>query len=619
MLLNLSGRMLACIMFVTGFVLLQPDTVSAQVEGQLSEKPIAIFYARNMSEKRMTAYAINLSERMNFAESFRREAAQELNFDEETAPAVQDPMDGFLVYLVSGPIPSVESLSFCNVVDTAAARRLFKADLEHNGGIESGVLIEKDNDCFIVERTSQFTSPFTEDADQAGIVEFEETVTADGVTRASYELKTSIEEQDGRKVIINTTTHRSFHRVHDNFLFEGESEKLFNMTLPSAADISAGLRESNDLGFGIYLDRIPQAVRQLGWNMLASGTGAQLQQYDGETDTSYNMRRTSGDLALAIANAVIFDIDFSDGALTYATDDTPSIQGDLRIRARNNSGLSDKLQRAVGSSRFAPILHDNAAVTGHTCIRFPEESSRALMATSDWLKESFAAEFHNDPAMISVGDVLSETLTGMAEHRNLELLFKVGWTKESAGVVYGGIQLHDNPELLPGTFQLMVHTLSQLMAHPQAVAGNEPMIEMVQDGNMEFIRIVLPDDAVNLITESLGAQITHVYLTHQNSCLWFAAGGENAKEIIRLSVAQCDESNATRTPFFRPESIWNDGSRIRRMTRPELLRCLTGWTPMPGGFRRIRCCCWRESTIWTESHSLSCSARLIWAVHSYFR
>jgi hypothetical protein len=221
--------------------------------------------------------------------------------------------------------------------------------------------------------------------------------------------------------------------VYDNILYEGESEKLFDMTLPSAVDISAGLRESNDLGFCVYLDRVPQPVRQLGWTMLASGIGSQLQQYDGETDTAHDMRRASGDLALAIANAALFDIDFSDGSLTFATEDVPSIDGELRIRARNNSGLSDKLQRAVGTSRFAPILHDNSAVTGHTCVRLPEESSKALTATSDWLKESFATVFHDLPALISVGDVFSETLLGMAEHRNLELLFKVGWTEESAG------------------------------------------------------------------------------------------------------------------------------------------------------------------------------------------
>ncbi len=490
---------------------------------------------------------MNLCERMDFAQSFRRHFAQSQDI-EETEPIVQDSVDGYLTYLVSGPIPRVKSLSFCSVADAAAAKSLFEAGFK-KGGSESGKLIEMDNGGFIVERTEQYMRPLPEDADEAKIVRNGRVARSKGPIHTINEVKTTIEERGGERVIVHTTTLRSFHRVYDQFLYEGESKKLFDMTLPSAAEISAGLRESNDLGFCVYLDRIPQAVRQLGWTMLASGIGAQLQQRDGETDTSYNMRRASGDLGLAIANAALFDIDFSDGSLTFAIDDAPSIQGDLRIRARNNSGLSDKLQRAVGSSRFGPILSDNAAVTGHACIRFPEESSKALTATSEWLKESFAAEFQGNPAMIPVGDTFSETLVGMAEHRNLEVLLKVGWTEESAGVVYGGIQLHDNRQLLPGIFQFMVHNLSQIMAHPLASAMSDQTIEMIHDGDMEFIRIVLPDDAVNVLTESLGAKITHVYLAHQNSCLWFAIGGENAKEIIRLSATRCDESNATRAPF----------------------------------------------------------------------
>jgi hypothetical protein len=548
MLRKLGGRALACSMLVTGFLLVEPETASGQAEGQLSEKPIAIFYAKDITEKRIAAYAIRLSERMDFAASFRRELADEVN-DSESEPAGDLSIDGLAVYLVFGAVPSTESVSFSRIVDSAAARRKIEADLGDSLN-RGGTLIEKDNDCFIVERTYRTERHLEEGEDEREVAGVRESITSEGVIGASYELTTNIEEKNGRKLVVQTTTSRSFHRVYDHFLFEGESERLFTMTLPSAADISAGLKETSDLGFTVHLDRIPPAVRQLGWTMLASGIGSQIQQYDGESDTRYNMRRGSGDLVLAIANAAFFDIDFADGSLTFATEDVPSVQGDLRIRARNNSGLSGKLERARGRSRFAPILSDNASVTCHTCIRFPEESAKALLATSDWLQEAFAAGLPGNPEMISVGDTLSETLKGMAEHRNLELLFKVGWTEESDGVVYGGIQLHDNPQLLPKIFHFMVHVASQLMAHPQAAAGGgDQMMEMIRDGDLELIRIILPDDAVNGITESWGAHITHLYLAHQNSCLWFSMGGENAMEIIRLSVARCDESQASRNPF----------------------------------------------------------------------
>lgn len=448
-------------------MLVRPDAVQAQDTGQLSEKPIAIFYTRNITQRRALNYVMTFTERMSFAESIRGDLASDIESQEEADPEVQNSVDGYALYLVSAAIPSLETISFCNVADVPDAKRLL------------------------------------------------------------------------------------FQREYDQFLYTGDSEKLFTMTLPTAADISAGTNESNDLGFSIYLDRVSKPTRELGWNMVSSGLGAQMQQHDGETDTAYNMRRASGDLGLGILNAALFDIDFSNGSLKFATEETQSIEGELRIRARNSSGMSDNLQRAIGDSRFAPILHDNAAVTNHACIRLPEDSSSSLTATGDWLKEAIATECGNDPAMLSAAETLAESLAGIAEHRNLELLLKVGWTEESSGVIYGGVQLHDNPQLLTSVYQIMEHGHSQLAAHPTLDSNlGDDVLEMINDGEMELIRILLPQDSVDAITESCGARITHIYLAHKNSCLWFAAGGENAKEIIRLSVARCNESNATRTPYL---------------------------------------------------------------------
>ena len=530
-------------------ILVRPDAVQAQGAGQLSEKPIAIFYARNITQRRALNYVMTLTQKMSFAESIRGDLASEIESQEEADPEVQNSVEGYASYPVYGAIPSLETFAFSNVADVDHAKRLIEPKSKN---YMIGNLRDLGNDCFVAERRYQETSPLPEGTGEAKIAAGTAmAMESNGIALASYEVNKKIEEQDGRKVIVETTTRRSFYRVYDQFLYEGDSENLFNITLPTAAEISAGINESNDLGFSIYLDRVPKAMRELGWNMVSSGFGGRMQQHDGETDTNYNMRRASGDLGLGILKAALFDIDFSDASLKFASEDTPSIEGHFRIRARNNSGMSDKLERAIGDSRFAPILHDNAAVTSHACVRLPEDSSRALTATGDWLKEEFASEFSNDPAMISAAETLAESLAGMAEHRNLELLLKVGWTEESSGVIYGGAQLHDNPQLLPSIYQVMVHGLSKLMAHPSLGAvGNDQMLEMINDDETEFIRIMLPQDFVDAIAENCGARITHIYLAHQNSCLWFAAGGENAKEIIRLSVARCYASNANSAPYL---------------------------------------------------------------------
>lgn len=102
----------ACYLLVIGSLLHQQNAANAQVEGQLPEKLIAIFYGRNISQKRVFEYAIRLTEKMELAESIRRDLADSLEDETETEPGVQEPVVGYAAYLVSGLIPSVEFVSF---------------------------------------------------------------------------------------------------------------------------------------------------------------------------------------------------------------------------------------------------------------------------------------------------------------------------------------------------------------------------------------------------------------------------------------------------------------------------------------------------------------------------
>ena len=114
-------------------------------------------------------------------------------------------------------------------------------------------------------------------------------------------------------------------RVFDNVLYKAHFEELLEMELPSANSVTSSVSTSNDLGFDAYLDRVPVGIRQLGWNMLTAAVGTQLQQHDDESDTTYNMRRSSGDLGLALTKAVLFDIDlgFSKVSKPYLIREAP--------------------------------------------------------------------------------------------------------------------------------------------------------------------------------------------------------------------------------------------------------------------------------------------------------
>ena len=515
-----------------------PEIAVAQLSGNIAEKPIAIGYMRNVTPKRAIEYAMNLTERLEIGTTMRQQMSQGLVTTqlEGIQPATDDPMYGVAWYMVTGLIPSFESINFQPVVDEADARRLVNGRKANYG--DNGYMEDLGNGCFKSGFRFSNSSELPADFDESSIA-----ASNNGQTRG-WKSEQKIVEKDGRKMLETNQSYTEYCRLHDNVLFMGNFEELLEMELPTADSVTSNVSSSNDLGFDAYLDRIPVGIRQLGWNMLTAAVGSQLQQYDGESDTSYNMRRSSGDLGLALVKAVLFDIDNSSGWMRFASADDDSLRGEMRIRARSNSELSGQLTAAAGSSQFAPILNDNAAVTMHLCVRFPEEAPAALLATSAWMQDAIDRETNSDPAMKDAAKVVSETLAGIAEHRNLELLLKAGWSDSSGGVFYGGLQVNENPQLLRSLHHLMTHA-------DGAPSDISDMITLSENEDRPVIRFNLPTEVVEHFAVESGLRISHVYLMHDGSRLWFAAGAENANEILRQSIDRCNEGGlAYRTPLF---------------------------------------------------------------------
>ena len=519
---------------------LSSSSANAQLQGKIAGKPIAIAYARNVTPKRMIDYMLALTERLEIGTMMRKEMDEEQTRTqlEGMQPGVEQPLYGVAFYMVTGLIPSFETVRFEPVVDEVDARRLLNGSNANHG--PNGYMEELGNDCFKTGYRYSNSTEMPVGYDESQIAANNNQQNGQNGGR-KYEQK--IVEKDGKKFIESTNTMTEYCRLFDNVLYKATFAELLEMELPSSDSVTSSVSSSNDLGFDAYLDRIPIGIRQLGWNMLTAAVGTQLQQHDDESDTTYNMRRSSGDLGLALTKAVLFDIDNSSGWARFASPDDDSLRGEFRIRARNNSELTKQLPAAAGLSQFAPILNDNAAATVHLCVRFPEEAPAALLATGTWLQETIDRVFNSDPLMVDASRVLSETITGIADHRNLEFLAKIGWTETSGGVFYGGLQVNENPRLL--------HSLHHFMTHTGSGDPNiGEMITLSEDDGRPLIRFVLPQEEVEGFAAVSGMRISHVYLMHEGSRLWFAAGAENANEILRQSIDRCSEGGlAYRTPL----------------------------------------------------------------------
>jgi len=520
------------------FAVFSTCVAHAQLKGKIAERPIAIWYARDVTPKRMMDYVLALTEKLEIGTSLRAQMNEEQVRGELAGmqPGVEQPVYGVALYMVTGLIPSFETINFQPVVDEDDARRLLNGGKANYG--DNGYMEELGNDCFKTGYLSVNSAEMPQGYDESQIA------ANNNQQNGGWKYEQKIVEKDGKKFIETTNTMTEYCRLFDNVLYKASFEELLVMELPSADNVTSSVSSSNDLGFDAYLDRIPVGIRQLGWNMLTAAVGTQLQQHDNESDTTYNMRRSSGDLGLALTKAVLFDIDNSSGWARFASADDDSLRGELRIRARNNSELTKQLLAAAGLSQFAPVLNDNAAVTVHLCVRFPEEAPVALLATGTWLQEAIDEVSNGDAAMVDVARVLSGTLAGIAEHRNLELLAKVGWSETSGGVFYGGLQVSYNPQLLKSLHYFMTHA-------DNAPPSDAEKITLTEVDGQPVLQLLIPDKEVEQIAAVAGIRITHIYLMHEGSRLWFAAGAENAKEILRQSIDRCNEAGlAYRTPLF---------------------------------------------------------------------
>ena len=90
------------------------------------------------------------------------------------------------------------------------------------------------------------------------------------------------------------------------------------------------------------------------------------------------------------------------------------------------------------------------------------------------------------------------------------------------------------------------------MTHTDGAPANVgEMITLSEDDGRPVIRFTLPQEDVEQFAAESGLRISHVYLIHEGSRLWFAAGVENANEILRQSIDRCNAGGlAYRTPLI---------------------------------------------------------------------
>ena len=506
---------------------------------EIHDKPVAVMVNR-VTERDVIDYFRSLSQKMEVGE----ETLSFYDFASRQAfkSTLDRPVGGTMLFLTKGLIPSVTTMRFYQLADEQeyAKRIAFRKRHANDGMTIEGAGTRHKTESQFISRELIPDAPGTDDGVTPS--NFEESTatqsvtvgfgTATGPTLQFHNLSNSeIVEEDGKKYRQTTYTSEQYLKYNDQLMYSGDSKAVWDAELPGLNGILSEVNGDFDLGAEIYLERVPVGLRTLGWSMLSATLGTQMQKRDDESDYDYELRSSSGKLALAIARAAIFDAQHIHSKVTLADEKQPLL-ANLAMEVSSNSALAKQLaDLSSARSRFAPIVNDGAAMTLHTAFKLPPESEDVIRDGADWLQNFLITKAGADADLVLGGLEVAETLGEIADHNNLEMFLKFGWTEESGAVIYGGLQVDDNPQLLK--------SLLAVLAPQNASDDLADRFATVRKGELDLIEFAIPNEAFGA---DAPVRLTHAYLAHVNSCLWFCAGGKESFSVLQASIDRCQNS-----------------------------------------------------------------------------
>lgn len=482
----------------------------------------------------------------------------------EDATQAPSGMNGVLLYLVPGVIPSVGTVTFREVKDRSEFQALVlkarsgnaNAKLTEDGdtytliaqtvttiepvsatsedeafpSVEPASLDKSASDAAGEPETEALPSPPMSDAQDTpkGTISIGVSAGNNAPPGVIFSVRSS-EVRDGEAESV-VTENRMVYRYSDGFMFESASDGLKTAELP-AGDSLRQLENADVFSeFAFYADRVPPGIKQLGWGMISAGMGTDLQQRDEEPDTEYETRRALGDAQLIFLQSMIFDLQKVSGWVRMASEVEP-LEAQLRVATRETSDLAKRLRELSSSaSYFGPILNDDAIATLHVCLMVPEHWRKFMKAAVSSFRRSIEEDDEpkdNRQSSLAFADAVERTI----EEGQFEFIVKYGWTPESGPVVFYAVHLRD-----AGGLKDAMRQMAEL---------EEEDFKMV-DTELGIVasRVSESDD------DEAAQFLDSIAMAASSEAVWFAYGSPECGQMLGRSIRACQESQQSiRTPL----------------------------------------------------------------------
>lgn len=356
-------------------------------------------------------------------------------------------------------------------------------------------------------------------------------------------------------IILDTRRGTSFIRIKDAYahlLFgRGESEENFDLITShkfgDPAQQFQRLTDEYDWAIKLDLDSIPELLRTTFLGFFRTAIETQLQQRDGEPDTTYQLRRMSGKQNL---EGIEYFLSEGQEMLLGFDVDTEEKRGfiDLLIKARPNSDLAREIKNIPGKASYFSVItsRENLPVAVSASMNIARRERKAYHAYLSFFEKQLAEKLLTEDERLQSTHSIQQffnPIKSMVEKGHLDLFAQLVATPTNKFALIGGIKVAPSANL-PTALLDLIERIDKLPGNKAKIFTNAETVQGIALHQLQ------PDikSADERQKRFLGG-IPSLYVGADSQVIWFAMGTDIAVSALNEAIEQIN----TASPEARKE------------------------------------------------------------------
>ncbi len=499
----------------------QPEKKAAATGRKFAKTPLLRAWF-NLDEAAVNGYIQRTMDEYEVDSTFMR-GAMRVGMKE---PASKPELQGVMVFMAKGLIPSAVQVTFRTVDDEAQFKHeIFRVKNQLGGA----ATLTGSGDHYVLDL--DFTK---------GIPIFGAEEGADGADEPQLMQIPGLDDAQNNPQALASLQQTIHFRLVGNVMWQGQMPEIMDFNFPSYEQLQPKETYRKYDVYGEFnLEEVPGYIRSLLFNTVNVAAKTQLQQRDDEESLSYDARRANGELWLEILRTVAYDIDRGRFSLQFATEDYP-IRMRLDLDARSESNLA-KVGRTISrvDTRFSALRDRTAPMTVASTWGMPESARRLFRATLALSRREWESEFAGDETLLSAAERAGSLLEETVEAGTVDFAVQLTGDVVTGFAVVGGIRVKQPDE--------MREALDQILSN---LPDGSRVERTTDSAGRKYLTIGTGQVPVPGAEETFDAYLN---LAAWDQCLWFSYGGPSSQLLLEdtLSFAEENRRGNVRGEAFR--------------------------------------------------------------------